>query len=86
MFAVLRVADCKNNGVFAKLRGNLLSGRVKIVRELTHSVNYYTIEAQTGRNGLNWPKIHSAAGTEAGRLLMPENVAPPKNIGIKRYD
>ena len=47
--------------------------------------SFYVIEAVPSRRGVVWRRVARAAGSEAGRLLLPTGVRPPSGCGIKGY-
>lgn len=50
------------------------------------SGRYLKITAYTGKNGIpDWGAVRRAAGTEAGRLLLPRGIKPPPDIGITPF-
>lgn len=47
---------------------------------------YYLLTAYPHKGKINWQTVYKAAGIEAPRLLLPENITPPRNCKIGRFE
>ena len=86
MFTVLKLVHPPKKGWLKKIRAAYGWLPVEAEKQYAGDVPFYLLKCVPSQKGIVWSKVEKTAGPLAAKMVLPQNVVPPRGSTIIAYD